>query len=105
MKAVSGIIVAAATLLVAGQALAASAPKEAATCMACHDVAEKKIGPTYKDVAKKYAGAADAVDKLTKKVIAGGMGVWGQVPMPPRGASTLKDDEIKKVVMWIMTQK
>lgn len=104
MKAVSGII-AAVALLAAGQALAAPAPKEATTCMACHDVAVKKVGPTYKDIAKKYASAAGAVDTLTKKVIVGGTGVWGQIPMPPRGASPLKDDEIKKVVAWIMTQK
>lgn len=104
MKVVSGIIVVAA-LLTTGQAVAAAAPKEAASCMACHDVTEKKLGPTYKDVAKKYAGTAGAVDALTKKVIDGGTGVWGQVPMPPRGASPLKDAEIKKVVAWIMTQK
>lgn len=103
MKVVSGIIVAAA-LLAAGQAVAA-VPKDAASCMACHDVAEKKIGPTYKEVAKKYAGTAGAVDMLTKKVIEGSTGVWGQVPMPPRGASPLKDAEIKKVVAWIMTLK
>jgi len=104
MKAVLGFA-AAAALLVAGQAVAADAPKEAAACMACHQVAVKVVGPAYKDVAKKYAGDAGAVDKLTKKVIAGGKGVWGEIPMPPKGGTALKDDEIKKVVAWIMTLK
>ena len=100
---------AAAALLVAGQAVAANAPapKEAAACLACHDVAAAKVGPAYKDVAKKYAGDKGALDKLTKKVISGGGGVWNMPAgaMPPRGASTLKDDEIKKVVQWILTLK
>jgi len=104
MKAILGIA-AAAALLVAGQAVAADAPKEAAACMACHQVAVKVVGPAYKDVAKKYAGDAAAVDKLTKKVIAGGKGVWGEIPMPPKGGTALKDEEIKKVVAWIMTLK
>ena len=100
-------IAAAAALLVAGQAMAADAPapKEAAACMACHQVAVKVVGPAYKDVAKKYAGDKGAVDKLTAKVIAGGKGVWGEIPMPPKGGTSLKDDEIKKVVAWVLTLK
>lgn len=100
-------IAAAAALLIAGQAMAANAPapKEAGACLACHDVSAKKIGPAYKDVAKKYAGDKGAVDKLTAKVVTGGKGVWGEIPMPPKGATALKDDEIKKIVAWIMTIK
>lgn len=106
MKSILGIA-AAAALLIAGQAVAADAPapKEGAACMACHQVATKVVGPSYKDVAKKYAGDKGALDKLTKKVISGGKGVWGEIPMPPKGGSTLKDDEIKKVVAWILTLK
>ena len=51
-------------------------------CMACHAVAQKVIGPSYKEVAAKYAGQADAVAKLVPKVMKGGSGVWGAVPMP-----------------------
>ena len=51
-------------------------------CMACHAVDKKVVGPAYKDVAAKYAGQKDAVDKLAQKVMKGGAGVWGAVPMP-----------------------
>lgn len=99
-------IVAASALLIAGQSIAAApAPAEAATCMACHNADNKIVGPAYKDVAKKYAGDKNAVDALTKKVIDGGKGVWGEIPMPPRGGTALKDDEIKKVIAWVMTLK
>src|SRR6185436_17106961 len=51
-------------------------------CMACHAIGQKVIGPSYKDVAAKYAGQPDAVAKLVPKVMKGGSGVWGAVPMP-----------------------
>lgn len=105
MKVVLGSVVASA-LLIAGPAFAAGpAPAEAAACMACHNADNKIVGPAYKDVAKKYAADKNAVDALTKKVIEGGKGNWGEIPMPPRGGTALKDDEIKKVVAWVMTLK
>jgi cytochrome c len=52
-------------------------------CVACHAEAAKKVGPSYKDVAKKYAGRSDAADYLAGKIRAGGKGVWGPMPMPP----------------------
>ena len=52
-------------------------------CVACHAEATKKVGPAYRDVAKKYAGRSDAVDYLAKKIRSGGAGVWGPMPMPP----------------------
>jgi len=52
-------------------------------CVACHAEASKKVGPSYQDIAKKYAGQADAADKLAKKIRSGGAGVWGPMPMPP----------------------
>lgn len=107
MKVILGIA-AAAALLVAGQAVAAdeTALAQKSGCMACHQVAVKVVGPAYKDVAKKYAGDKGAVDKLTKKVIAGGKDVWGPVPMPPKGGNAaVKDEDIKKIVTWIMSLK
>lgn len=107
MKAVLGIA-AAAALLVAGQAVAAdeTALATKSGCMACHQVAVKVVGPAYKEVAKKYAGDAGAVDKLTKKVIAGGKGTWGEIPMPPKGGNAaVKDEDIKKIVAWVLTLK
>jgi len=52
-------------------------------CVACHAESGRKVGPSYQDIAKKYAGQADAADRLAKKIRSGGAGVWGQMPMPP----------------------
>ena len=57
----------------------------AKNCMACHSIDKKLVGPSYKDVAAKYAGQKDAADKLAAKVIKGGSGVWGPVPMNLEG--------------------
>ncbi len=72
-------------------------------CMACHAVDKKLVGPSYKDVAAKYAGQPDAVDKLAAKVMKGGSGVWGPVPMPAN--AQVNAEEAKKLVAWILTQK
>ena len=68
-------------------------------CTACHNVDKKVIGPAYKDVAKKYKGDAKAADVLASKIVKGGVGVWGQIPMPPNKVS---DEEAKKLVAWIL---
>jgi cytochrome c len=72
-------------------------------CMACHAVDKKVLGPAYKDVAAKYAGQKDAVDKLAAKVVKGGSGVWGNIPMPANPQVT--DAEAKQLVQWILTLK
>ena len=56
---------------------------EAGTCLSCHQVDRKSIGPTYNEVAAKYQGDANALARLATKIRAGGSGVWGQVMMPP----------------------
>jgi cytochrome c len=71
-------------------------------CLACHAPDKKIVGPAYKEVAKKYAGQPDAVNKLATKVIKGGSGVWGPVPMPPNAVS---EAEAKQLVTWILKQK
>ncbi len=75
----------------------------AKNCMACHAVATKLVGPSYKDVAAKYAGQKDAVDKLSAKIVKGGAGVWGPVPMPAN--AQVSADEAKKLAAWVLTQK
>jgi len=72
-------------------------------CMACHAVGTKLVGPSYKDVAAKYAGQKDAEDKLVNKVIKGGSGVWGAIPMPPNPQVT--QAEAKTLVKWILSTK
>ena len=71
-------------------------------CMACHAVDKKLVGPAYKDIAAKYAGQKDAVAKLSEKVIKGGVGAWGQIPMP---ANSVTPDEAKALVTWVLAQK
>jgi cytochrome c len=62
------------------------------------------IGPAYSDVAAKYAPAADTtVDRLVKKIITGGSGVWGPTPMTPHPA--LKEADIREMVKYILTLK
>jgi cytochrome c len=98
------------TLLFAVAGFSATAPARAdmalatsKNCMACHAVDKKLVGPSYKDIAAKYGDQKDAVDKLSAKVIKGGGGVWGPVPMPANAQVT--PDEAKKLVGWILTQK
>jgi cytochrome c len=96
-----------AALLALGAALPAQASDELAKkhmCTTCHAIkGAKTIGPTYADVAKKYAGQKDAEAKLADKVKKGGQGVWGQVPMPPNAA--VPDADIKALVKWVMSVK
>ncbi|HKX43116.1 MAG TPA: c-type cytochrome [Burkholderiaceae bacterium] len=72
-------------------------------CMACHAIDKKLVGPAYKEVAAKYAGQKDAVDKLAQKVLKGGSGVWGAVPMPANPQVT--EAEAKQLVQWVLSQK
>jgi cytochrome c len=71
-------------------------------CMACHAVDKKLVGPAFKDIAAKYVGQKDAVAKLSEKVIKGGSGAWGQIPMP---ANAVTPDEAKTLVAWVLAQK
>jgi cytochrome c len=86
-----------------GTALADQALATAKNCMTCHTVDKKLVGPSYKDVAAKYAGQKDAVDKLAAKIVKGGSGVWGPVPMPAN--PQVNDAEAKKLAAWVMSQK
>lgn len=90
-------------LSVTAPAMADLALATSKNCMACHAVDKKLVGPSYKDVAAKYAGQKDAVDKLAAKIIKGGSGVWGPVPMPAN--TQVNDAEAKKLAAWVLTQK
>lgn len=102
MKSLLSLIFAA-SALVAGPAFANADLAQKKNCMACHAVDKKVVGPSYQDVAAKYAGQKDAVDKLSQKVIKGGAGVWGPVPMPANTA--VSDAEAKQLVTWILSLK
>ena len=97
------LITIAMTLAVAAPAMADQALATSKNCMACHAFDKKLVGPSYKDVAAKYAGQKDAVDKLAVKIIKGGYGVWGRVPMPAN--AQVNEAEAKKLAAWVMAQK
>ncbi len=103
MKRVLLTFAALGTLVAAAPAMADEAMAKAKNCMACHAVDKKLVGPAYKDVAKKYASDAKAVDTLAAKIQKGGSGVWGAVPMPPN--ANVNADEAKKLATWVMSLK
>ena len=72
-------------------------------CMACHAVDKKIVGPAYKEVAAKYQGDKSAADKLATKIMKGGSGVWGAIPMPAN--PQVNEAEAKKLAAWVLTQK
>ena len=84
-------------------ALADQALATAKNCMACHAADKKLVGPAYKEVAAKYAGQKDAVDKLAVKILKGGSGVWGPVPMPAN--AQVSEADAKKLAAWVMSLK
>ena len=86
--------------LVAGSALASEELAKQKACLACHQVATKVLGPSYKDIAAKYKGDKDAEKKLAVKIRAGGTGVWGQIPMPPNAA--VNEAEAATLAKWIL---
>lgn len=93
----------AAGLLSAAPAFANADLAKAKNCLACHAVDKKLVGPAYKDVAAKYSGQKDAAAMLATKIQKGGVGAWGQVPMPPN--PQVNDAEAKQLVEWILSQK
>jgi cytochrome c len=79
---------------------------EASDCKACHSVDKKSVGPSYRDVATKYKGENTAVEKLTKKVIAGGGGVWGEIAMAAHPQlSTADASEMVKYILNTINEK
>ena len=64
-------------------------------CTACHGMDKKIVGPGFTEIAKKQAGK---VDYLAGKIKAGGVGVWGQIPMP---AQALPEADARRIAEWI----
>lgn len=71
-------------------------------CLTCHTVDKKLVGPSYHDVAAKYKGDKGAEAKLVDKVKKGGVGAWGQIPMPPN--DKVPDADLKALVKWVLTK-
>lgn len=99
----NALLIMAAMATFAAPAIADEALAKSKNCMACHAVDKKLVGPAYKDVAKKYAGDAKAVDMLATKIIKGGSGVWGAIPMPAN--TQVSEADAKKLAAWVLSQK
>ncbi|WP_353235614.1 c-type cytochrome [Diaphorobacter ruginosibacter] len=97
------LITLAMTLAVAAPAFADQAMATSKNCMACHSVDKKLVGPAFKEIAAKYAGQAGAADKLADKIVKGGSGVWGPVPMPAN--AQVNAAEAKKLATWVLSLK
>ena len=96
-------LIAALASFVAAPAFANADLAQKKSCLACHAADKKLVGPSYKDVAAKYAGQKDAVAKLAEKIQKGGVGAWGQVPMPAN--PQVNADEAKQLATWVLTAK
>lgn len=92
-----------ASLTAAAPALASQDLAQKKNCLSCHAIDVKRVGPAYKDVAAKYAGSKDPVAVLSAKVIKGGSGSWGVVPMPAN--PQVSEAEARSLVQWILTLK
>ena len=102
MKAVYVAMMAAAGIVMAGQAQADEALAKAKNCMSCHALDKKLVGPAYKDVAAKYKGDAKAPAMLATKIKTGGKGTLGEIPMPPNNVTP---EEASKLAAWVLALK
>jgi len=72
-------------------------------CMSCHAVERKVLGPSFKDIAAKYKDDKGAASTLATKIIKGGSGVWGPVPMPAN--NQVSEADAKKLAAWVLSAK
>jgi cytochrome c len=86
--------------VVASPAWASADLAQKNACMSCHAVAKKLVGPSYNDVAKKYAGQKDAATTLAQSIKGGGAGKWGPVPMPSQPA--LSEADALTLANWVL---
>ena len=68
-------------------------------CLACHELDNKLVGPSFREVAARYKDRADGVNWLSGKIRSGGQGSWGAIPMP---AQALSDDESNQLAQWLV---
>ncbi|MCY1515059.1 cytochrome C' [Variovorax sp. RO1] len=98
------------TMLMAALGLGLAAPAFAdlalatsKNCMSCHAVERKVLGPSFKDIAAKYKDDKGAANTLATKIIKGGSGVWGPVPMPAN--NQVSEADAKKLAAWVLSTK
>ncbi len=91
-------------LLAATPAPASEALAKQAGCATCHALEKKGLGPTWRDIATRYKGQKDAVDRLASNVRKGSKGVWGKAPMTPTPATKISDADLRTLVGWVLKQ-
>jgi cytochrome c len=101
-RGIAGVI-ALGALSASGVASASLELAKAKNCIACHAVDKQVLGPAYREVALRYAGDREALARLTKKVREGGVGVWGQIPMPANPQIT--EAEAQTLAKWVLNLK
>jgi cytochrome c len=87
-------------LMISAPAFADQALATKNGCTACHAKDKKLVGPSFQDIAKKYAGDAGAAKNLAAKIKAGGKGNWGPIPMPPH--PQINDADLLKLATWTL---
>jgi cytochrome c len=108
MKVLCLPLLVAAGLVSCAAAQASEALAKSKNCLACHAMDRKIVGPSYKDVAKRYAGKPGSEAVLTEKILKGGKGAWrkelgAEIPMPPN--TMVKSAEATQLVQWILSLK
>ena len=96
-------LIASLAAVIAAPAFANADLAQKKNCMACHAADKKLVGPSFKDVAAKYAGQTDAAAKMAEKIQKGGVGAWGQVPMPAN--PQVNAEEAKQLATWVLSIK
>ena len=105
MKNLWKFVLLAAAIGFAGQTAADENLAMKSGCLACHKVDVKLVGPSYQEIAAKYKDQEGAQEMLTESVIKGSVNKWGPVPMPAKGGrADVSDEDIGKIVAWILTQ-
>lgn len=103
MKIASTSMLALAIAGLAGHAVASPELAKAKSCTACHAASSKLVGPSFKDIAAKYANDNAAPDALAKKIKLGSKGAWGPIAMPPN--PQLSNEDASSLARWILTQR
>ena len=99
--AVAAFVGACGMLTIGAPAFASQQLAKDKNCLACHAVDKKLVGPSYKDIAAKYKNDKNAQAMLVKKVRDGGVGVFGQIPMPAN--PQVNEQEAQTLVKWILS--
>ena len=101
MKKELAVVAGVCSMLIAAPAFASAELAKQKNCLACHAADKKLDGPPYKDVAAKYKNDKNAQATLAKKIREGGVGVWGQIPMPAN--PQVNEQEAQALAKWVLS--